>query len=280
MKNRMLMTLFFSMLALSVFAQQTNSNSSAQPAASADQSASASPSVTAASKEPLQPPSPQDFWDGDEPSFGALLLHPFATKQYVRRHVEPIRDRISELEELTASDGKKTRDVDARAQQGIQLVSAKADLADQHALEAANKAQMANTMATSAQTRVSAVETVVGNIDRYKSEPQTEIRFRPGQTALSKQAKDALDEIAKQLKDQHGYIIEVQGFSSGHGQAAIANSRKVADSVARYLMLNHEIPAYRIYLIGMGNAAAAKGTVGARVEVSLLKNDVEQTAKQ
>jgi outer membrane protein OmpA-like peptidoglycan-associated protein len=263
------------MLALSVFAQQSNSNSSAQPAASADQSASASPSVTAASKEPLQPPSPQDFWDGDEPSFGALLLHPFASKEYVRRHVEPIRDRISELEELTASDGKKTRDVDARAQQGIQLVSAKADIADQHALEAANKAQMANTMATSAQTRVSAVETVVGNIDQYKSAPQTEIRFRPGQTALSKQAKDALDEIAMHLKDQHGYIIEVQGFSSGQGQAAIANSRKVADSVARYLMLNHQIPIYRIYQIGMGNADVAKGTHGARVEVSLLKNDIE-----
>jgi outer membrane protein OmpA-like peptidoglycan-associated protein len=274
------MTLLFSVVALPAFAQQTNSNSSAQPAASADQSASTSPSVTAAGKEPLQPPSHQDFWDGDEPSFGSLILHPFATKEYVRRHVEPIRDRINELEELTASDRKMNRDVDARAQQGIQLVSAKTDLADQHALEAGNKAQMANAMATSAQTRVSAVETVVGNIDQYKSAPQTEILFRPGQTTLSKQAKEALDAIATQLKDQHGYIIEVQGFSSGQGQAAIANSRKVADSVARYLMLNHEIPVYRIYLIGMGNADVAKGMHGARVEVSLLKNDIEQTAKQ
>jgi outer membrane protein OmpA-like peptidoglycan-associated protein len=173
-----------------------------------------------------------------------------------------------------------TRDVDGRAQQGIQLVSSKDDIGDQHALEADSKAQMANMMATSAQTRLVAVETVVGNIDQYKSAPQTEILFRPGQTTLSKQAKDALDAIATQLKDQHGYIIEVQGFSSGQGQAAIANSRKVADSVARYLMLNHEIPMYRIYLIGMGNADLAKGTHGARVEVSLLKNDIEQTAKQ
>ena len=279
MKNRIFMTLLFSVVAFPAFAQQTNSNSSAQPAASADQSASASPSVTAAGKEPLQPPSSRDFWDGEEPSFGALILHPYATKAYVRRHVEPIRDRISELEELTAADGKMIRDVDARAQQGIQLVSAKTNLADQHAMEADNKAQMARTTATSAENRLSAVETMVGNIDRYKSAPETEIRFRPGQTALSKQAKDALDEVATQLKDQHGYIIEVQGFSSGHGQAAIANSRKVADSVVRYLMLNHEIPAYRIYVIGMGNAVA-KGTVGARVEVSLLKNDIEQTAKQ
>jgi outer membrane protein OmpA-like peptidoglycan-associated protein len=173
------------------------------------------------------------------------------------------------------------KDVDARAQQGIQLASTKTKVADEHALEAANKAQMAQQRATAVDARLSTIETMVGNIDQYKSSPQTEIRFRPGQTVLSKQAKDALDEIATQLKDQHGYVIEVQGFSSGRGQAAMANSRKMADSVVRYLVLNHEIPAYRIYVIGMGNAPVAKRTSGsARVEISVLKNGLEQTAKQ
>ncbi len=91
-------------------------------------------------------------------------------------------------------------------------------------------------------TRLATDETVVGNLDQYKSGAQTEIRFRPGQTVLSKEAKDALDQMAAQLKNQRGYIIEVQGFSSGKGQAAIGNSRKMADSVVRYLVLNYEIP--------------------------------------
>jgi outer membrane protein OmpA-like peptidoglycan-associated protein len=172
------------------------------------------------------------------------------------------------------------RDVDARAQQGIQLASTKTKMADEHALEAANKAQMAHQTATAVDTRLPAVETVVGNIDQYKSAPPTEIRFRPGQTVLSKQAKDALDEMATQLKNQHGYVIEVQGFSPGQGQAAVANSRKIADSVVRYLVLNQEIPSYRIYVIGMGNAPVAKRSRGTRVEVSVLKNNLEQTAKQ
>ena len=60
--------------------------------------------------------------------------------------------------------------------------------------------------------------------------------------AYSSDPKDALDQMAAQLMNQRGYIIEVQGFSSGQGQAAIANSRKMADSVARYLVLNYEIP--------------------------------------
>ena len=71
---------------------------------------------------------------------------------------------------------------------------------------------------------------------------------------LSKNAKAALDDMATPLKDQRGYIVEVQGFSSGHGQAAIATSQKMADAVVRYLVLNHEIPVYRIYVVGMGNA--------------------------
>jgi outer membrane protein OmpA-like peptidoglycan-associated protein len=252
MKNRISITLVLSaVLALPAFAQQPNSTGS-----------------------------DHDFWDGDEPGLGRLVLHPFASKQYVQQHIQSIQDRVNELDELTATNSKMIKDVDARAQQGIQLASSKTSIADEHALEAANKAQTANQTATAVNTRLSTVETVVGNINQYNSAPPTEIRFRSGQSVLSKKAKDALDEIATQLNNQHGYIIEVQGFSPGQGQAAIGNSRKIADSVVRYLVLDHEIPAYRICVIGMGNAHVANRTSGTRVEVSVLKNGLDQTAKQ
>jgi len=280
MTNRIFITLLLSMgLTLSTFAQQTASTSSAQPAASANQSAPTSQPLTVSGDEPLQSPPRTDFWDGDEPSLTWLVLHPFASKEYVRRHVQPIQDRVNELDEITADTGRRIRDVDARAQKGIQLASAKTSLADEHAQDAANKAQMAHQTVASLNTRVGTDETVVGNIDQYKAGGQTEIRFRPGQTVLSKQAKDALDDLAAQVKGQHGYIIEVQGFSSGRGQAAIANSKKMADSVERYLVLNHDVPAYRIYVIGMGGSPEEKRAVGTRIEVSVLKNEFEQAAK-
>ena len=140
---------------------------------------------------------------------------------------------------------------------------------------------------TTCSTRLTTVEQVVGNIDQYKAATQTEIRFRTGQTMLSTNAKQALDDLATPLKDQRGYIVEVQGFSSGHGTTAIATSQKMADAVVRYLVLNHDIPVYRIYVVGMGNApvqsadqadAKTKHMSGGRVEVSLLKNDLEQLA--
>ncbi|MGB6480842.1 MAG: hypothetical protein WBF15_17245, partial [Candidatus Sulfotelmatobacter sp.] len=103
MTNRLLITLLLSMgLALSAVAQQATPSSSAQPATSASQAAPTSQPMMVYHSEPLQSPRPQDFWDGDEPSLTWLVLHPFASKQYVRRHVQPIQDRVNELDEITA----------------------------------------------------------------------------------------------------------------------------------------------------------------------------------
>lgn len=271
MMNRIFVsTLLAAALAMPTLAQDNSAAPSAAPAASSTDQTSTS---GASGKQPLQYDSHEGFWG---------KINPFARKKYVQRQVQPIQDRVNELDELTASNSKEIKDVDARAQQGIQMASAKANEADQHALDAANKAQTAQQTADQANTRLTTVEGVVGNIDQYKATTQTEIRFRPGQSLLSKKAKDALDDMATPLKGQRGYIVEVQGFSSGHGQAAISTSQKMADSVVRYLVLEHDVPVYRIYVVGMGNAPAAeqgaKHTTGGRVEISLLKNDLEQLA--
>jgi outer membrane protein OmpA-like peptidoglycan-associated protein len=276
MKTRTIFALLLAViLAVPVFAQQTSSSSS--DAATAPQPATSTDSATG--KAPLQPETREGFWG---------RMNPFARKKYVARQTDPIRDRINELDELTASNTKAIKDTDARAQQGIQLASAKANEADQHAIDAGNKAQAAQQTAEQANTRVTTVEQVVTNIDQYQPTTQTEILFKPGQTVLSENAKTALDEMATPLKSQRGYVVEVQGFSSGHGQVAIANSQKMAESVVRYLALNHDIPIYRIYLVGMGNAPAPaaassgdakpKRITGGRVEISLLKNNLEQLA--
>ena len=273
MKNRSLFVLMLAgTLAVPVFAQDNTSTTqtTTQPTQTTTE--------TGSGKQPLQPEAREGFWG---------RVNPFARKKYVARQTEPIRNRINELDELTSSNSKTIKDTDSRAQQGIQLASTKANEADQHAIEAGNKAQAAQQTAQQANTRLTTVEQVVTNIDQYQPSTQTEIIFKTGQTVLSQNAKNALDEMATPLKSQRGYVVEVQGFSSGKGQVAIANSQKMAESVVRYLVLNHDIPVYRIYLVGMGNAPAPTTTAsteskkriaGGRVEISLLKNNLEQLA--
>lgn len=278
MKSRILVLFIPCMLlALTAFAQQSTT-SSAQTSASS----TAGPESI---REPLTDPKPVNFWDGDDPNVVNLVTHPFARKAWIKRYLAPIHDRINELDEITNEDAKRIKDIDSRAQHGIQLASDRADLANQHASDAGMRAQAAQSSATQVSTRVAAEEQVVSNLDQFHGAAQTEIRFRPGQTVLSKQAKDALDEMAAPLKNQHNYVVEIHGYAAGHGQAAIASSQKIADSVVRYLVETHQVPVYRIFVVAMGNAPlsadpSTKHVGGGRVEISLLKNDLVNTAQR
>jgi outer membrane protein OmpA-like peptidoglycan-associated protein len=275
MTNKFLLTLpLAAALTVPGWAQQTPASSSSQtPQTDQTQSAPASDQQSTQANpnghEPLTYERHEGFWGH---------LNPFARKKYVQRQLDPVRGRLNELDEITAQNAKSIKDVDARAQEGIRLASARANEADMHAIDAGNRAQLANQTAQQATVRLNTVEHVVDNIDQYQAESQAEIHFRPGQMGLSPKAKEALDEMATPLKNQTGYILEVQGFSSGQGQEAIRNSQQMAQSVVRYLVLKHDIPVYRIYTVGMGNApVSAEGEKpqrmhGGRVEISLLKN--------
>jgi outer membrane protein OmpA-like peptidoglycan-associated protein len=265
-------------LAVPAVAQQQNqSNTQDQPQAQsqaqpADQNAQSSDQTQGATgKEPLKYERHEGFWGH---------MNPFARKKYVNRQLDPVRGRVNELDELTAKNAKMIADVDSRATEGIRNAMSKANEADTHALDAGNRANQAQQTAQTAHTRITGVEQTVSKLDQYQPVTQAEIRFRAGQTALSQNAKEALDQIASSLKGQKGYIVEVEGFSPGAGSTAIESSRSMAQMVVRYLVLNHDVPLYRIYTVGMGNAplqaedGKMKRARGGRVEISLMKNSL------
>jgi outer membrane protein OmpA-like peptidoglycan-associated protein len=252
--------------------QTTDTQSQSNPQAAATPSADQS-SDQQVNHEPLKLETHEGFWG---------KINPFARKKYVQRQLGPVTNRVNELDELTAKNSKDIRDVDARAQQGIQMADSKATQADQHAVQAGQTAQQAQQTAQQANQQLTTVSSVVNNIDQYKPITTAEIRFRSGQTMLSKKAKDALDQMAGNLKDQRGYIVEIQGFSSGRGAAGIEHSQRMAEAVRRYLVVNNDVPVYRVHVLGMGNApmrtenGETERVRGTTVEVSLLKNDLEQ----
>jgi len=299
MKSRYLLILAASLIVPAAFAQQSDAKSDKQSAPASQQVAPAAQTQTTQTQaapdangpntnndanlsahQPLQADTHQGFWG---------KINPFARKKYVQRQMEPIRGRVNELDELSATNSKNIKDVDSRAQEGLRQANSKADMADQHAVDAGNRAQQAQQSIQLASTRLDTVQQTIGTLDQYQPVSDTEIRFRPGQQALSPKAKEALDQLAEQMKGQRGTIVQVQGFSSGKGGAAISSSQDMAQSVVRYLVINHEIPLYRIYTIGVGNAPVKATTEagptkrlrGGRVEVALLKNgiaDLSQTA--
>ena len=193
-----------------------------------------------ATGKPLEMQSKEGFWGH---------INPLARKKWVTRQVQPIRDRTNELDQLQAKNANDIRDVDSRATVGINKAMGAASAADQHATEAATRADSANSLAVSADGKTTALNGTVSNLDQYSKVSSTTLPFLKGHTALTTKAKANLDEVATTLGTEKGYIVEVQGYSR-HG---VTSSQAMADSVVRYLVTAHQIPIYRIYRTGLGN---------------------------
>jgi outer membrane protein OmpA-like peptidoglycan-associated protein len=225
---------------------QTPATDQSTPSAATQSAPSASinpnDSTTYATGKPLENQSREGFWGH---------MNPFARKKWVAREVDPIRDRTNELDQLQAKNANDIKDVDQRATAGINNAMMAANTADSHAADAANRANAAQTTATGASTRTDQLNGTVSNLDQYSQVISTDVKFAAGRTTLGPQGKSDLDEMAQKLAGEKGYIIEIQGYSRG----GVQSSQAMADSVARYLVTEHQVPLYRIYRTGLGKAA-------------------------
>jgi outer membrane protein OmpA-like peptidoglycan-associated protein len=233
----------------------------AQPAASTSTPSNVDMPANATGQAPLATTDHEGFWGH---------MNPFARKKWVNRQVDPVKDRVNELDELQAKNANDIKDVDARATAGINHAMTSAQTADAHAADAASRADQANSVAVAASAKTNSLNGTVSNLDQYSKVNAVSMPFYKGRTTLTTRQKADLDEVATALANQKGYIVEVQGYS----RAGVAPSQAMADSVVRYLVEAHQVPVYRIYRTGMGRnteVAAADGekplTNGVRVTV-------------
>jgi len=252
-------------MGMTALAQSTTPTTDSAPAAATTAKANADDSSTYATGKPLEMQSREGFWGH---------MNPLARKRWVHRQIDPIKDRTNELDQLQAKNANDIRDVDARATAGINKAMNAANTADQHAVDAGNRANAAQTTATTASNRTDALHSTVSNLDQYQAISATEVPFVAGRTTLGPKAKAALDDVAEKLEGQKGYIVEVQGFS----RSGVQSSQAMADAVVRYLVVEHQVPVFRIYRTGLGrNTATAVDGVKPLtngVQVTLLHNSL------
>ena len=181
-------------------------------------------------------------------------MNPFARKKWVKRQIDPIDDRLAELDQVNARNAQDIKDVDERAQAGIRQAQSSADTANQTATAAGNQAQAAGNTAQQASGHVDRLNTTVNGIDQYHQITDLNVAFRGGTTVLTSESKQKLDELAASLTGREGYILEMEAHSPGSGSAGIQSSERLAESVERYLVEEHQIPIYRLHSVALGNA--------------------------
>src|ERR1035438_926744 len=206
-----------------------------------------------------------------------LLCGGCATKKYVQNTTAPIQAKVDQVGEQTSQNGQQIqktqtdlKGVDEKAQNGISAAQEKANgadqragaadqhaaTADQHAGDAMNKANQADSKADRAMTDL---RNVVSNLDDYKLQTSATVPFKLNQYALSQPAKDDLDKLATDMQSAKRYFIAVEGYTdkTGSRQYNEALSRKRADAVVEYLVAKHDIPIYRIHMIGLADEKPA-----------------------
>jgi outer membrane protein OmpA-like peptidoglycan-associated protein len=201
-------------------------------------------------------------------------VNPFARKKWVNRQLDPIHGQLNELSEVNAKNAQDIKDVDARAQAGISRAQSTADQAGATANAAGQQAAQAGTVAGQATGKVTSLTQTVNGLGQYTERKTLTITFRGGQPLLSAEARQQLDELATAIRGHQGYLLELSAWAPAAGSAGIQNSEKLAESVKRYLVTQHDIPVYRMHSVAMGNAqgADAERIRTSKVEVRLMEN--------
>jgi OOP family OmpA-OmpF porin len=208
-----------------------------------------------------------------------------ATKNHVAKESQPTINKVNDLDDLTAKTTQEIKDVDARAQKGIEGVNTKTAEADQKAQAAGKTADEANTLATTASNRVTSLTNQVVNLDNYRPVVETQVHFGFDKYHLTDKAKSALDQLGAEIPNAKHFIVVVDGNTDSVGSADYNYklSQRRADSVIQYLASKYQVPAHKIYVIGLGkdkpvseNKDSKGRAENRRVDVRLMTNVVDQ----
>jgi outer membrane protein OmpA-like peptidoglycan-associated protein len=181
-----------------------------------------------------------------------------ATKKFVRTSVGEVNEKVD-------SQGRAIEETQERTRKNEGRISE----VDQKAIAAAQRAQAANDAAAAAHTAANAANTVgteantkVDTIDRASKRLVYEVvlsedsgNFKFGKTLLPDEAKQKIDEMVAQLKqDPKNIYLEIEGHTDNVG-AAKTNEQiglQRAEAVKKYLYDQYQIPLHKMNVISYG----------------------------
>jgi len=207
----------------------------------------------------------------------SLLGTGCATKKYVAKTIAPVEQRVTgtetkntEQDKMLATQGteiadldkdlsrtkEKLADTDKKAGEAGQAAKA-ADMKADGAQQAANGAQQsANNAKSFAEQGLDRLGKTIDGINKFQMTKNETVLFGVNKDSLSADAKQQLDDLAKQASTLDRYVIEVQGFTDKTGPASYNDmlSQHRAEAVARYLTNQYKIPVRNITMLGEGYA--------------------------
>jgi outer membrane protein OmpA-like peptidoglycan-associated protein len=181
-----------------------------------------------------------------------------ASKKFVRTSVGEVNEKVDSLGRSVEETQERTRRNEGR----ISEVDQKAQAAAQSAQTANDAAGAARTAADSAAKVGTEANTKFDTMDKANKRLVYEVvlsedqgNFKFGKTALPDEAKQKIDEMVAQLKqDPKNIFLEIEGHTDNVGGKAV-NERvglERAEAVKRYLYDQYQIPLHKMNVISYG----------------------------
>ena len=174
-----------------------------------------------------------------------------ATKKYVKTSVGEVNDKVDSLGRSVEETQERTRKNEGR----IEDVDKKADSAAQAAQQANSAASDAASAANAAGAKADAVDKASRRLVYEVVINDDEGNFKFGKTTLPDEAKQKIDEMVSQIKqDPKNIWIEVEGHTDNVGPKDVNEKIGLerAEAVKRYLYEQYQIPLHKINTISYG----------------------------
>ena len=178
-----------------------------------------------------------------------------ATKKFVRTSVGEVNEKVDAQGRSIEETQERTRKNEGR----ITEVDAKAAAADSKAVAANEAAAAAKSTAVAvgaeANTKFDAIDKASKRLvyEVVLSEDQGNFKF--GKTALPDDAKQRIDQMVAQLKqDPKNIYLEIEGHTDNVGDKMINEKigMERAEAVKRYLYEQYQIPLHKMNVISYG----------------------------
>jgi peptidoglycan-associated lipoprotein len=181
-----------------------------------------------------------------------------ATKKFVRTSVGEVNEKVD-------SQGRTIEETQERVRKNEGRISE----VDQRAQAAAQSASQANEAASAAHTAANAAtkvgeeaNTKYDTLDKQNKRLVYEVvlsedqgNFKFGKTTLPDEAKQKIDEMVAQLKqDPKNVFLEIEGHTDGVGDKNVNEKIGLAraEAVKRYLYEQYQIPLHKMNVISYG----------------------------
>ena len=181
-----------------------------------------------------------------------LLLGGCATKKYVAQRVDPVSGKLEQVDKNQQSTQKQLEATEPK----ISAADEKATAADARAGDAINRADEASKKSDTVRDQLRGeLNNRIANLDDYKSTKDVTVLFKFNSDVLTDDAKQELDQLTNEVGSLKRYFIAIQGFTdkTGAPEYNLALSKRRAEAVQTYLVAKHNVPVYRIQIVGLGH---------------------------